>query len=65
VKTELKTAQVHRHDARVAVSLNGGPVIYLTVGQAKGLAAALKGCAKDIVENSFVKSKFTTFRIEP
>jgi hypothetical protein len=63
---DLNTAQVHRHDRRIAVSLDGQPTVYLTVGQAKGLSAALKGCAKDVAEiPQFQKSKFNTFRILP
>jgi hypothetical protein len=62
---EITRAQVHRHNSRVAVWIENQPTVYLTVGQAKGLAAALKACAKDISENSVTASKFQTFRIEP
>lgn len=49
----------------MAIWLEGQETIYLTVGQAKGLASALKGCAKDISENTEAKSNFSTFRITP
>ena len=63
---DLTKAQVHRLDRRVAVSLDGQPTIYLTIGQAKGIAAAIKACAKDIATvPSSANSKFSTFRIEP
>jgi hypothetical protein len=62
---EITKAQVHRHAGRIALWLEGQPTVYLTVHQARGLAAALKGCAKDICENTEAKSKFSTFRILP
>lgn len=62
---EIQSAQIHRHSGRVALWLEGSETVYLTVGQAKGLASALKACAKDISENSEIKSKFSTFRIVP
>lgn len=62
---EINSAQIHRHGGRVAIWLEGQETIYLTVGQAKGLASALKGCAKDISENTEAKSNFSTFRITP
>jgi len=62
---EIKEAQVHRRAHRVALWLEGSETAYLTVGQAKGLASALKACAKDISENSETKSQFSTFRILP
>lgn len=63
---DLTKAQVHRLDRRIAISLEGQPTVYLTIGQAKGLASAIKACAKDVndIPNS-VNSKFPTFRIEP
>ena len=62
---EIQNAQVHRHGSRIAIWLEGQETVYLTVGQARGLAAALKGCAKDVSENTETKSKFSPFRITP
>lgn len=62
---EINAAQIHRHGGRVAIWLEGQETVYLTVGQAKGLASALKACAKDISENTKTNSKFSTFRIIP
>ncbi len=62
---EINAAQIHRHGGRVAIWLEGQKTVYLTVGQAKGIAAALKACAKDISENTEAKSIFSTFRIVP
>jgi hypothetical protein len=64
VKT-INSAQIHRHDNKVAIWLEGQETIYLTVGQAKGLTSALKHCAKDISENTEIRSTFKTFRILP
>lgn len=64
-RQEISHAQVHVVEHRVALWLEGGQTVYLTVGQAKGLASALKAAAKDVSENSLVDSKFQTFRIEP
>ena len=61
---QIKQAQVHRHAGKVALYIEGNPTVYLTTNQAKGLASALKGCAKDIAENSEIHSKFSTFRID-
>ena len=61
----IKQAQIHRHNGHVAVWLEGQETIYLTTNQAKGLASALKTCAKDIVENTEARSTFKTFRISP
>jgi hypothetical protein len=63
---DLTKAQVHRLDRRIAISLDGQPTVYLTIGQAKGLASAIKACAKDVEKiPSSTNSKFSTFRIEP
>lgn len=64
-RKEIQLAQVHRVEHRIALWLEGGETVYLTVGQAKGLASALKGAAKDVSENPLARSKFQTFRIEP
>lgn len=57
---EIKEAQVHVHNNRVALWIEGSETVYLTVNQAKGLASALKSCAKAAVNNS----NFQTFRID-
>lgn len=64
-RQEITRAQVHVVENRVAIWLEGQPTAYLTVGQAKSLASALKGAAKDVSENPLSRSKFQTFRIEP
>lgn len=47
-----------------ALYIEGSPTVYLTTNQAKGLASALKGCAKDILDHKEINSQFQTFIIE-
>lgn len=58
-------AQVHRMGDRVAVSLPGkGQTVYLTRKDARTLARAINGCARNIASQpSFTLSTFETVEI--
>lgn len=55
----MKTAQVHRHGAKVAISLPGGETVYLTSADAQQISDALRAAAIDINKRSFVNSEFS------
>jgi hypothetical protein len=61
-----KNVHVHRFGDRVAVSLPGkGETVYLTVKEARKLARALNGGARDIdKEPRFSQSGFVTVSFE-
>ena len=61
----INYAQIHRHNGRVVLWLEGQETVYLTSNQARGISAALKACAKDIATVSTESnSQFKTVRIE-
>lgn len=57
------SANVHRFQNRVAVSLPIGPTHYLRPKEARALIRALRSCAMDISKRSFVLSEFSSVMI--
>lgn len=60
----MAQAQVHRFREKVAIYLANGATVYLSPKEAKAIAKALNGAARDIKDNSFTNSQFSTIRIE-
>ena len=58
-------ASVHRFGDKVAVFVGDGATTYLTAKQARRLGAALRECAKSVVDEKFVDSHFETRSIAP
>lgn len=54
----LSIASVHRFGDKVAVYVGHSETTYLTAKQARALARTLQECARDIVNNAFVRSTF-------
>jgi len=53
-------ASVHRFGDKVAVYVGDGSTTYLTAKQARRLGAALRDCARSVVNEKFVNSEFGT-----
>jgi hypothetical protein len=53
------TASVHRFYDRVAISIPGGPTIYLNKAEARRLGRALRECSMDVSTRTYVNSGFT------
>ncbi|ATW58300.1 hypothetical protein CNR37_00093 [Pseudomonas phage ventosus] len=60
----MALAQVHRFREKVAIYLANGETVYLTPKEAKEVAKALNGAAKDIKQHSFSASEFRTVQIQ-
>lgn len=60
----MSTAQIHRFREKVAVYLANGETVYLSPKEAKAIAKALNGAARDIKNNTFVQSDFSTVVVE-
>lgn len=57
----MKTiASVHRFGDKVAIYVGDGSTTYLTAKQARRLGAALRDCARSVVNEKFVNSEFGT-----
>lgn len=53
-------ASVHRFGDQVAIYVGDGSTTYLTAKQARRLGAALRDCARSVVNEKFVDSAFGT-----
>lgn len=61
----MKGAQIHRFREKVAIALPGkGGTVYLTPKEARAIARALNGCARDIGARRFTESQFSTVAVE-
>lgn len=62
----MALAQIHRFRDKVAIAifLANGATVYLTPKEAKAIAKALNAGARDIQNNTFVQSDFSTVIIE-
>lgn len=60
----MAQAQIHRFREKVAIYLANGATVYLSPKEAKAIAKALNGAARDIKNNTFTQSEFSTVHIE-
>lgn len=60
----MAQAQIHRFREKVAIYLANGATVYLSPKEAKEIAKALNAAVRDIKDNSFVDSQFSTVNIE-
>jgi hypothetical protein len=60
----MAQAQIHRFREKVAIYLANGATVYLTPKEARQIAKALLDGARDIKNNSFSQSEFSTVHVE-